>query len=348
MNITRGIINKPVKTLIYGPEGIGKTTFAAQFPNVVFIDTEHSTDHMDVARFPVPQTWTELLRYVDEAIASPDELKTLAIDTIDWAERLCMQHILEDNHWDSIESPGFGKGYTVLMEQFSKLLDKLSMLPDRGVNVVLTAHTTMRTVTLPEESGNYDKWELKLQKKTAPLVKEWADLMLFANYKTMVIMDEKSGKNKARGGQRVMYTTHTTTFDAKNRFGLPDEMKFSFDGIRHLIPSTPNNKPEAPKPVEPPQRIKPTATMKVVKPQSVRMPTETHRALAQALTENGLSLEDAEYVVNVKYGFAPEGTKYAEYQVELLAQIMKEKDRFIDICKAEKAARDQNDEEVPF
>ena len=343
MNVTKGVIDKPLKVLIYGPEGIGKTTFAAQFPNVVFIDTEHSTDHMDVARFPVPQTWEELLGYVDEAIAHPDELKTLAVDTVDWAERLCMQHVLDQNHWDSIESPGFGKGYTVLMEQFAKLLDKLSILPERGVNVVLTAHTTMRTVTLPEESGNYDKWELKLQKKTAPLVKEWADLMLFANYKTLVIMDDKSGKNKARGGQRMMYTTHTTTFDAKNRFGLPDEMKFDYSGIKHLIPTAENKPVEPTKPVEPPQRPKSNATFRVA------MPTATHAKLEQALKENNLTLEDAEYVINVKYELAPKGTKFTDYKKELLDQVMAELDTFLGICTVEKQKRENpNNNDMPF
>lgn len=30
--ITSGTIAAPVKTVLYGPEGIGKSTFAAQFP----------------------------------------------------------------------------------------------------------------------------------------------------------------------------------------------------------------------------------------------------------------------------------------------------------------------------
>lgn len=42
--ITRGLIVKPQKVVVYGPEGIGKTTFAADFPDPLFIDTEGSTN----------------------------------------------------------------------------------------------------------------------------------------------------------------------------------------------------------------------------------------------------------------------------------------------------------------
>ncbi len=38
--VTTGIQTAPVKTVLYGPEGIGKSTFASHFPNPVFIDTE--------------------------------------------------------------------------------------------------------------------------------------------------------------------------------------------------------------------------------------------------------------------------------------------------------------------
>ena len=45
MQITRGKRARAQKVVIYGPEGIGKSTFAAEFPNAVFIDTEGSTDN---------------------------------------------------------------------------------------------------------------------------------------------------------------------------------------------------------------------------------------------------------------------------------------------------------------
>ena len=87
--------------------------------------------------------------------------------------------------------------------------------------------------------GTYDHWELKLSSKTtnkvAPLVKEWADLLLFANYKTILIED--GTRKKAAGGKRIMYTTHTTFADAKNRFSLAEELPFDYNEIARLIPN---------------------------------------------------------------------------------------------------------------
>lgn len=228
-----------LKSVLYGPEGIGKSTFASRFPAPVFIDTEGSTNHMDVARTPAPQSWTELLQQVNYFIQHPEELGTLVIDTLDAAERLCMSQFCAMNKLHGIEDMPYGRGYVYIAEDFGKLLNLLDQLRDRGVHIVLTAHAMMRKFEQPDEMGSYDRWELKLGKKTAPLVKEWSDLLLFANYKTSVVnvdgQGAAKGKNKATGGRRVMYATHHPCWDAKNRFGLADELPFDYGQIAHLV-----------------------------------------------------------------------------------------------------------------
>ena len=240
MEITRGKIHKPLKTLIYGPEGIGKSTLASQFPEPLFIDTEGSTTHMDVARLPAPSSWTYLTEEVQYVKDHPDVCKTLVIDTADWAEKLCIEDFCSRKKVDGIEEIGYGKGYVYVKESFGKLLNLLNDLLDRGINVVLTAHAQMRKFEQPDELGAYDRWEMKLSKQVGPIVKEWADMILFCNYKTMVInVDNKGaqkGKNKAQGGRRVIYTTHHACWDAKNRFGLPDEIDMAYENIAHIIP----------------------------------------------------------------------------------------------------------------
>lgn len=232
LNITRGVVPKAQKVVVYGPEGIGKTTLAAQFPDPLFIDVEGGSAHLDVARAEAPRSWAALLSTVD-AVRAERPCATLVIDTADWAERLCAEHVCAKNKWASIETPGYGKGYTELAEEFGRLLDKLTEVADAGVNVVLAAHAAMRKFEQPDEAAPYDRWELKLQKKVAPLVKEWADAVLFLSYKTIVetVGEGKSAKGKARGGKRVMYASHHACWDAKNRWGLPDESPLSFDPI---------------------------------------------------------------------------------------------------------------------
>ena len=175
MNITRGKQPGAKKIVIFGPEGIGKSTFASQFPDPVFIDTEDSTKDMDVARFEKPTSWQMLKSQVAYVISNPDVCKTLVIDTADWAERLEIDWLCNKNGWDGLEGAGYGKGYTYSSEEFGRLLDLLTEVTEKGIHVVITAHAQLRKIELPEEMGAYDHWELKTSKKVAPMIREWAD-----------------------------------------------------------------------------------------------------------------------------------------------------------------------------
>jgi len=235
MTIIKGHMNAALKVVVYGTEGIGKTTFASKFPRPIFIDTEGGTVRYDVERFEQPESWKDIIDMVNYIITEDTPYKTLVIDTADKAEALCIKHICKQNDKNSIEAWGYGKGYTVLGEEFQNLLPLLDKVVEKGINVVITAHACTRKIEQPDEMGAYDHWELKLGKKTAPLLKEWADLLIFANYKTNVITTE-TGTKKATGGRRMMYTTHSPVWDAKNRFGLSDELPFEFESIAQIVP----------------------------------------------------------------------------------------------------------------
>lgn len=240
MEITRGKIRSAQKVVVYGPEGIGKSTFAAMFPNPVFIDTEGSTKYMDVPRLPKPYCWSILMDDVNHVYKNPHLCDTLIIDTADWAEKLCAEDLCAKSQKTGIEDFGYGKGYVYLTEDFGKLLNRLEEIVELGVNVVLTAHAQMRKFEQPDEMGSYDRWEMKLKKQTAPLLKEWADAVLFVNYQTYVVNVDgqgvTKGKNKVQGGRRIMYTSHHPCWDAKNRYNLPPEVDFDYSVIAPFIP----------------------------------------------------------------------------------------------------------------
>ena len=174
MNITKGKIQKAKKIVIYGPEGIGKSTFASQFPSPVFIDTEGSTNGMDIARTDKPTSWEMLKNYVRE-LGSSTEFKTIVIDTIDWAEQLCIESICASHQKKGIEDFGYGNGYVYEKEEMGKFLNSLQDIVDKGINVVLTAHAQLRKFEQPDEMGAYDRWELKLGKKTSSQMKGTSD-----------------------------------------------------------------------------------------------------------------------------------------------------------------------------
>lgn len=239
MNITTGVVAKAQKVVLYGPEGIGKSSLAAQFPDPLFIDTEGSTNNMDVARMDKPSSWQFLQQQVD-FVKNNRPCKTLVIDTIDWAEHLGIQFIVSRGGKTSITGFGYGDGFIQLEEEIGKFLNKLSDLVEIGINVVLTAHAKIVRFEAPDEMGAYDRYELKLGNKTtaktAALVKEWADMVLFLNYKTFsVATDDKGKRFKGQGGERKMYAVHHPAWDAKNRHGLPDEMPMDYSQIAHVF-----------------------------------------------------------------------------------------------------------------
>ena len=239
LNINSGKVSRAIKTVIYGTEGVGKSTLASQFPGALFLDVEGGTDHMDVRRIEKPATWPELVSIVNEVAKNPEVCQTLVLDTADYAESMCIANILKKYNQKSIESFGYGKGYTYIGEEWQKLMDAFNAVINAGMNVTVIAHAKQRKVEQPDQIGAYDHWEMKTSKKVAPMIREWADAVFFLNYKTVIVnVDGKGqtkGKNKAQGGRRVMYTTHTPFWDAKNRFGLPDELPLDFKEIAHIF-----------------------------------------------------------------------------------------------------------------
>ena len=230
MEIIRGKIPCAKKVVIYGPEGIGKSTFASHFPDPVFIDTEGSTNSMDVARLPKASSWQMILQQVDYVRTHPEVCKTLVIDTIDWAEAMCVQHICDKHRKNGIEDFGYGNGYVYVKEELGRFLNKLSEVVEANINVVLTAHAQIRKFEQPDELGAYDRWELKLGKKTSsqtsPLIKEWADMLLFTKLFLWQSMTRgRNEKPRAVSGLCIPRTMHAgmprTVTDFQRKYHFP-------------------------------------------------------------------------------------------------------------------------------
>lgn len=231
LNILSGRIARPQKAVLFGPEGIGKSTLAAQFPAPVFLDTEGGTHHLDVARLPAPKTWADVVAGIAALATEAHDFKTLVIDTADWLEKLLVDHVCKAANKASIEDFGYGKGYVVLAEEFTKFLASLDPLLRRGMHVLLLAHTRIVKFEQPDAAGAYDRYELKLSKQVGPLVKEWCDVLLFANYFTKVAENDSGRKRGVGGRERKLYTTHTAAWDAKNRHGFDEMLNFEFASI---------------------------------------------------------------------------------------------------------------------
>jgi hypothetical protein len=256
MQVISGKVEKAKKVVLYGPEGIGKSSLAAQFPRPIFIDTEGSTTEMNVDRLPKPSSWEMLRQSVEWVKRQGGQFGTLVIDTIDWAEMLCVDGVCAAHNKKGVEDFGYGKGYIFVAEEFGRFLNLLSDVIEAGINVVLTAHAQIVKFEQPDEMGAYDRYQLKLGQKTgsrtAALVKEWADMVLFINYKTFsVAADQKGTKHKGQGGVRTIYATHHPAWDAKNRHGLPDEFPLDYAQITHIFAGSAKGATTQPAPAAP-------------------------------------------------------------------------------------------------
>jgi len=232
--VTRGKQRRAQRVCIYGVESVGKTTFAAKAPKPIFLDVEGGTHHLDAARVEI-DSFESLQGAVTELAAGGHEFGTAVIDSADWTEKLLIEHLLAETKKKSIEDFGYGKGWIQVAERFARLLSSCDKLIDRGINVFFVAHSHVKRVEPPDQMAAYDRYELKLSKQCSPLLKEWADELWFAQFKTKLVESE-SGRMKGKGGkERILYTTHSAAYDAKTRSGLPEELALEWDGVAHLF-----------------------------------------------------------------------------------------------------------------
>ena len=217
----------PSRTLLYGVEGIGKSTFASQAPKPIFLGSEDGTSQLEVYRYPKPlQRARDIFEALDVLEHEEHDFETVVLDTVDWAEPLIWAEVCADAGKRSIEDFGFGKGYVAAQDEWRRLLARFDAIrAKRRMHVVLLGHSTVRSFANPE-GDNFDRYQLKMHEKSAGILREWVDCVLFANYETFAVKAGDASK-KAKGvssGSRVVHTERRAAFDAKNRYALPEKL----------------------------------------------------------------------------------------------------------------------------
>jgi hypothetical protein len=243
-SVLKGRREAPIRVLVYGTEGIGKSTFGAEAPSPIFLGAEDGTAQLDVERFPTPESWQDVLDAVRVLETDAHEYRTLVVDTLDWAEPLLWEHICKRDGQPNIEGYGYGKGYNAALDEWRVFLSALERLRKaKGLNIILVAHSWIRPFKNPE-GEDFDRYELKLNAKAGGLIKEWADAVLFANYETLVAKDGKTKRTRGVDtGARLLFTERRAAYDAKNRHGLPPFLPLSWADFEVAVkkhqPATP-------------------------------------------------------------------------------------------------------------
>lgn len=224
------------RVMVYGVEGIGKSTFAAGAPSPIFILTEDGLGSLQVDHFPLATKYEDVLTAIDTLFNEKHQFKTVALDSLDWLENMIWRDV-ESKH--DAKELAYGKGAVIAAEKWREILDGFNALRnERGMAVILIAHTTVKRYDNPETEP-YDRFQPKLQDRSNALIREWCDAVLFANYKTIVKKDDVGfNKTVARGvstGERLLFTNERPAFMAKNRFNLPDSIPLSWDAFADSI-----------------------------------------------------------------------------------------------------------------
>ncbi len=225
------------RILVYGVEGVGKSTFGAQAPNPIFLAAEDGIRHLgDVIAFPTPSGLDDVYGMLRELSAGGHDRKSLVIDTIDWLEPIIARHVCDKNNWADLESPGYGKGYTPFLEEWRKVLAELDRVRAVGIEIILLAHAKVSNFSNPH-GADYSRYEPAMNQKAAAIVKQWVDFVLFANFDDLVVAQKGRGPEvlgKGKGistGKRVIHTTHAAAWDAKSRGSMPDVLPLDYSAF---------------------------------------------------------------------------------------------------------------------
>jgi hypothetical protein len=235
--ITKGRRPRYIWALIYGTDGIGKSTMCSHAPNPIFVGAEKGTEQLDVARFPQTEQVSELFAQLRTLQTEKHDFQTVVLDSLDWVEPLIWKAVCEEGKVENIEqfAGGYGKGYVRALDLWRTLIKELSAL-NQTMHVLLIGHVQIKSFQDPELPNAYDRYQLKINDKAAALVREAADAVLFARFETELVRSSSGTKAKVHGeGKRIMYTESRPGFDAKNRFNLPFVMPLDWKTFGEAI-----------------------------------------------------------------------------------------------------------------
>lgn len=244
--VHNGASKRPPRLAIFGTNGIGKSTLAANAPKPIFIPTEDGLSEINCASLPVARTYAELRDAIAALYSDPHDYQTAVLDTADWAELLICDAMCKQFSVSGVEQigGGFGKWMNESLTWWREILTGLDALRNqRNMAVIVLAHS--KTEEFKDPHGpSYDRYAMKVNKQSGALITEWADAVLFATFKYRIAKEGKGIKErnvatpiKSSSGdiERVLVTGVGPTCIAKNHYAMPHEMPLSWEAVQAAI-----------------------------------------------------------------------------------------------------------------
>ena len=222
----------PVVLMVYGPSGVGKSSLFAHWPDPAYIidpDEDGIQDLVEWNQVPEPR-FIETVEDHDSHLALLHDIaarrncRTLVEDSLTGFEKLCfLDHAAKyfDGDFSKDGFFAYQQGPVAASKLgWSEYIAALRAVWQAGINVVLIAHSQQKTVSSPN-TLDYDKFFPYLQKDTWQQLHRWCKTVLFYNMEAEIKKKGLKGKAVEGSEQRILYTTKTAYWDAKNRYGLP-------------------------------------------------------------------------------------------------------------------------------
>jgi len=218
--------------LIYGQSKFGKSTWCAQAENALFLATEAGLNNLEVFQIPITN-WEEMLVACKEIAEGNHSFKTIVIDTIDNAFRMCAEHLCQKFKIEHESDLGYGKGYALINNEFQRVLNKLTLLP---YGLFLVSHSQEREIET--RTGKLTRIVPTLPDKARKTVLGMVDMILFCDLEVKVGND---GKSTTR---RVIRTKPNPHYEAGDRTGrLPETIELHYQSFLKAwnTPGKPSN-----------------------------------------------------------------------------------------------------------
>jgi hypothetical protein len=222
--IIKGRLKLPKRLMVHGPPGVGKSTFAAGAEDVLFIDPEKRTGHLDVARVE-PEAWLDIM-VIGTEIIKEKAAKTVVFSTVDYMQSMVHKYLAQRNGVNSFADlcSNWGPGYQLATDEFRKLSNMMEAMRNVGITCVLEAHSDIKEFKNPD-GDNYDVWQIKLDKRVKSVLTERCDAVGFATFEDFARKSRGDSKAKAvTTGERVLKFGHHPAYETKRGFDLPESM----------------------------------------------------------------------------------------------------------------------------
>lgn len=246
--IKSGIVEENDFELIYGVPKIGKTTFACARDGVILEDIENGSRHLNVDRLPAAKNFEDVMAHIKELSTTKHKFKTYVVDSLDHLEPLVTESALSEfgkGQWKVVSDGAFGKGGEAVRFKWQQFIQAIKELRTK-MNIILIAHSQLRTINDPMKSAPYDKHDLKLQEKTAALFRESVDAILFCT-KEILLKDTKSGKAQIASHDaptHVILSQGRASHEAGNRYGIPYRIALDYEAYREAREKAQPGNPE--------------------------------------------------------------------------------------------------------